>query len=105
MPEILSELFKEIGMDLSVRNFLIDYCDTKGNFSFSPIQTMPMCSDAEFVEMITQALEGDKLTLIAVTEVFGKCTLEELKLIAESPEKILLYGYECLYYDSKKARN
>lgn len=28
---ILTELFKVIGIDLKTRNFMVDYCNSKGN--------------------------------------------------------------------------
>jgi len=42
---ILTKLFQSIGIPITARNFMVDYCDSRGNHFHKPMQTItpPEC--------------------------------------------------------------
>jgi hypothetical protein len=99
MHDSLIDIFKIVGMEVPVRNFLIDFSDSKGISYFNPIQTVCLVDykDSDIISNITAEMKKEAMTVNAITEVYGKHTLDELFAIAENAELMLITGFKYLY--------
>ena len=104
-PNIISEIFKETGMNVPIRNFLVDYSDIKGESYYKPLQIVCVrdYSDSEIINNIMQDVEMKNMTVNAITEVYGEHSLKELSVIAWNSELLLMTGFKNLYLRIEKS--
>ncbi len=82
---ILTRLFQSIGIPITARNFMVDYCDSNGNHFHKPMQTITLqeCMDdgIEIVTMIRTELRQHGFTVCGISEVLGDFEMDELENI------------------------
>lgn len=82
---ILTKLFQSIGIPITARNLMVDYCDNRENHFHKPMQTItpPEClqDDREIVTRIRTELRQNGFTVCGISEVLGDFEMEELENI------------------------
>lgn len=82
---VLTKLFQSIGIPITARSFMVDYCDSRGNHFHKPMQTItpPECleDDREIVTRIQTELRQHGFTVCGISEVLGDFEMEELENI------------------------
>ena len=82
---ILTKLFQSIGIPIAARNFMVDYCNSRGNHFHKPMQTItpPECleDDIEIVTGIRAELRQQGFTVCGISEVLGDFEMDELENI------------------------
>lgn len=103
---MLDEIFKILGIDLVVRNFLIEYHDKDMQSYHKAIQTISFkaYSDEMTINGIYDDLQKQEFDLYYIGEVGGTHTLKELETIIENPFLCAKYGVRTLYLDSVMAQ-
>lgn len=104
-PNIISEIFKVAGMNVPVRNFLVDYSGAKGESCYKPMQVVCVrdYSDSEIINNIMQDVEMKNMTVNAITEIFGEHSVDDLSIIAKNANLLLATGFKYLYLRNKKS--
>ena len=82
---ILTKLFQSIGIAITTRNFMVDYCDCHGNHFHKPMQTITppeyLEDDIEIVTRIRAELKQQGFTVCGISEVLGDFEMGELENI------------------------
>lgn len=102
---VLKELFEAIGLELEVRNILVDFRTPNGRSAHQAYQTVVnggKCPDADIVKRVREALPAGS-RLCCVYEVMIDCELSELERLANSLE-LINYERRMLYLDRELAR-
>lgn len=104
-PDFLSEVFKAAGLDMPVRNFLVDFNDSKGESYHKPLQIICIrdYSDSEIINNIMQDVEMQGMTIDGITEIRGEHSLAELSTMSQDVEAAFAAGFRYLYLRNKKS--
>lgn len=82
---VLTKLFQSIGIPITARNFMVDYCDDHGNHFHKPMQTITPSEcredDFEIVDRIRAELRRHGFTVCGISEVLGDFEMDELENI------------------------
>lgn len=105
VPDFLSEIFKAAGLDMPVRNFLVDYRDGTGEFYHKPLQVICIrdYSDSEIINNIMQDVEMQNMTIDGITEIRGEHSLAELSAMSQDVKAAFEAGFRYLYLRDKKS--
>lgn len=102
---VLKELYAAIGIDLEIRNIVVDFRTPEGRSAYQAYQAVSNgaeCLDDDIVRRIQAGLPPGS-RLCSVYEVFADCELSELAELAGSME-LLNYGRCLLYLDRELAK-
>lgn len=102
---MLKELHEAIGMNLEVRNIIVDFRTPDGRSAHQAYQAVANgaeCPDDDIVRRIREGLPPGS-RLCSVYEVFIDCELSELAELASSLE-LLNYGKRLIYLDRELAK-
>lgn len=104
-PDFMSVIFKTAGLDIPIRNFLVDYRDSKGESYHKALQVVCMreYSDNEIINNIMHDVEMQNMTIDAITEIHGEYSLEELSAMSQDVKAALTAGFRYLYLRNKKS--
>jgi len=82
---LLNKLFEAIGIPMTVRNIMVDYCDCKGNFYHKPLQTVcPLQfeeTDRQLITRIKEEVREWGFTVCGIHEVMGDFEMTDLEEI------------------------
>ncbi len=103
-PDFMSTIFKAAGMDIPIRNFLVDFSDSKGESYHKALQVVCMrdYSDDEIKNNIMQDIEMQNMTIDAITEIRGEHSLDELSAMSQNVKAALKAGFRYIYLRNKK---
>ena len=104
MPDIMRDLFKAAGLNIPIRNFLVDYNNDKEESFFNPLQVIcaKEYTDAEIINNVMQDPEMKGMTVTGITEILGEHSLDELKAMAKDVSLLFAAGFRYLYLRNKK---
>ena len=104
---ILTKLFQSIGIPIAARNFMVDYCNSRGNHFHKPMQTItpPECmeDDMEIVTRIRTEVRQQGFTVCGISEVLGDFEMDELENIFNGSD-YGKYPMRALYRDVEMAK-
>ena len=94
----LKEYAKAAGVDIEVRNFVVDYMDSTGTDWHVAQQVFingVKASDTDMITVIRKRFPDD-MTINSIFEIIGDLELQELTFIMEA-SAILKYPTRCIY--------
>lgn len=100
----LKELCKAIGVDLEVRNLIVDYTLSDGTRLYTAVQTINLveATDESLISLVREQIpEGSRICLIM--EIEGEYEIPELMELAASPE-LFWTAKRCVFMDEELAR-
>lgn len=87
---VLTKLFQSIGIPMTARNFMVDYCDGRENYFHKPLQTIvpPGCTedDRELISYIQAELSRQGFKVCGISEVLGDFEMDELEAVFNGSE-------------------
>ena len=104
---VLTKLFQSIGIPITARNFMVDYCDSYGNHFHKPMQTItpPEClkDGIEIVTRIRTELRQQGFAVCGISEALGDFEMDELENIFNGSD-YGKYPMRVLYIDVEMAK-
>lgn len=104
---LIAELCKSIGVEIRVRNLMVDYCDSHGNHFHKPLQTVipPGCveDDIELITFIKEKLSKQGFRVCGIAEALGDFEMGDLEAVFNGSD-YGKYPMRALYVDVDKAK-
>lgn len=103
---LMTKLFEAIGIPMTTRNLMVDYCDNEGNYFHKPLQTVSpqnfVESDTELTDRIKAELRPRGFTVCGIQEVYGEFEIEELEAVFNGSQ-YGKYPTRIIFVDVEKA--